>query len=104
MSFHDTVGLADRAQLEIVRPSSQPLVDGAHDVLDRQVQPPPTCHLTDGATNALHRCLPRSHSKIGPPPSKRVARADGVTHKLKRLAPPPMDPSLPPPLARPIAP
>ena len=71
--IHGTIGLANRTQLEIVRPSAQTLVDGPNEVLDGQVRTLPARHLTDGATNSLHRFLRRSHSKIGALPPKRVA-------------------------------
>src|SRR5713101_4331133 len=86
MTIHVMIGLADRAQLEIIRPASQTLVEAADYLFFGQEQPPPARHLADGATDALHRSLLRSHPKIGPSPPKRVARADGVTQKLKRLA------------------
>src|SRR5271167_79598 len=84
--IHGTVGLAYRTQLEIVRPPSQTLVEGANHVLLRQVRTLSARHLADGATNALHRFLRRSHPKIGALSPKRVALTDGVTQKHKRLA------------------
>jgi hypothetical protein len=73
MPIHGIVGLADRAQLEIVRPASQTLVQRAHHFFFGSVLPPPAGHRTDGATKSLHRFPRRLHPKIGALPPKRVA-------------------------------
>src|SRR5205085_12186161 len=66
--------------------ASQALVNPANHLVFRQERPPPARHLADGTTNALHRTRRRTHPKVGPPPSRRVALADGVTQKQERIA------------------
>src|ERR1017187_6770958 len=87
MHVHRAVGLADRTQIEVVRPTNQSPVEICYQDLGLPQSLTTSGQLANRRTDALHPFLRRNRPNIGPSrlrriaPTKRLSRPMGFHHR-----------------------
>src|ERR1019366_6631445 len=81
MLFHGSVGLTDRPQTEVVRPTMDLPVECTYQRFGTLLGLTPSGHLADRLTQTLHSFLGRSGAPIGPPRLRRVASTKRIPEK-----------------------
>src|SRR5271165_791159 len=82
MLLHGSVGLADRPQTEVVRPTLNLPVERCYQRCRLLLGLTPAGHLADRLTQTLQSFLGRSGAPIGPPRPRRVASTKRVPKKI----------------------
>src|SRR5208282_3304513 len=83
MQLHRPVGLADRTQIEVVRPTDQSPVEVCYQGLGIPQSLTTSRQFTNRRTDALHPFLRRNRSNIGPSRLRRVAPTKRVPEEVE---------------------
>ena len=83
MLLHGSVGLADRPQTEVVRPTINLPVERFYQRFRILLGLTPSGHLADRLTQTLHSLLGGSGTPIGPPRLRRVASTKRIPEKIE---------------------
>ena len=83
MLFHGSVGVTDRTQAEVVRPTINLPVERRYQRCRILLGLTPAGHLADRLTQTLHSLLGWSGAPIGPPRLRRVASTKRVAQKVE---------------------
>src|SRR6266581_9723188 len=83
MPLHRSVGLADRTQTEVVRPTDQSPVEIRYQSLRVPLGLTPSGQLANPRTDALHPFLRRYGPQIGPARLRRIAPTKRIAQKVE---------------------
>src|ERR1700738_3388871 len=85
VSFHRSVGFADRTEAEVVGPSDYQSIKAYHYRLYVPLRLAPSGRLANRRTDALYALLRRRGAQIGPSRLRRVTAPKRVTQKVELL-------------------
>src|ERR1700757_2757305 len=94
MFLHGSVGLTDRPQTEVVRPTINLSIERCYQRCRILLGLTPSGHLADRLTQTLHSLLRWSGAPIGPPRLRRVASTKRIPEKIELVFRQSTDPRL----------
>lgn len=83
VSFHRSVGFADRTEAEVVRPSDDLAVEHLYQRLGGLLSLTSSSRFANRLTDALHPFLRRGRAQIGPARLRRIAPTKRIAQKVE---------------------